>query len=142
MYKSKMCEPRWVGHVVGHLVSKCLSQVQLGVLPSSNLDTCTLKKPLRLAIYPTRAHSSRTMISLWLNVLRIHCEKPPKKQKQKFQLVQGASRTEKGRPRSSDLFLFCFVCFHFQFRSDLLQIMTSFFNFLGPQGQQINAKKV
>ena len=76
-----MCEPRWVGHVVGHLVSKCLSQVQLGVLPSSNLDTCTLKKPLRLAIYLTRAHPSLIVISLWLKVLRIHCKKKKKKSK-------------------------------------------------------------
>ena len=129
-----MCEPRWVGQVVGHLVSKCLSQVRLGVLPSLSPGTYTLKKPHGPAIYTTRAHSSRTVISLWLKVLRIHCEKPPKKKK-KVQLVWGASRTKKGRkPRSSDLFLFCFVCFHFQFRSDLLQIMTSFFNFLGPEG--------
>ena len=85
--KFNLCEPRWVGQVVGHLVSKCLSQVRLGVLPSLSPGIYTLKKPHGPAIYPTRAHSSRTMISLWLKVLRIHCEKPPKKQKQKFQLV-------------------------------------------------------
>ena len=51
--------------MVGHLVSKCLSQVRLGVLSSSSPGIYTLKKPF----VPT----------IWLKVLKIHCEKLKKK---------------------------------------------------------------
>jgi hypothetical protein len=73
--------------VVGLSVSKCLSQAQLGVLPSSSPSTCTLKKLPGPAIYPTRVHSSRTMNSLWLKALRIHCGKPKKLVIDKFSNV-------------------------------------------------------
>ena len=33
------------------------------------------KKPLGLAIYPNRVHSSRIVISFWLKILRIHWRK-------------------------------------------------------------------
>ena len=95
--KFNLCEPRWVRQVVGHLVSKCLSQVRLGVLPSLSPGIYTLKKPHGPAIYPTRAHSSRTMISLWLKDLRIHCEKPPKKQKTKISTCVGSKPNRKGK---------------------------------------------
>ena len=67
-----------------------------------------------------------------------------KKHRNQSQLLRGASRTEKERGSKGsnpsadrhlapDLFLFHSVCFCFQFESNLLQILTSFFNFLGPQ---------
>ena len=67
---------QWVGQVDGHLVSKCLSQVQLSVLSSLSLGTCTLKKLPGPTIYPSRDHLSQTIISFWLKILRIHHEKP------------------------------------------------------------------
>lgn len=67
--------------MVEHLVLKCLSQVRLGVLLNLSLGTCTLKKSSGPAIYPIRAHPSRSVISLWLKALRIHCRKLKKKKK-------------------------------------------------------------
>ena len=113
-----MCEPRWVGQVIGHLVSKCLSQVRLGVLPSLSPGTYTLKKPHGPAIYPTRAHSSRTVISLWLKVLRIHCEKPPKKKK-KFNLCGEQAKPKREENLDPPIFP-CFVSSVFIFNSDLI----------------------
>ena len=68
----------------------------------------------------------------------------------------GARRTKKGRkyedydpsadqhlvPDPLDNFLFRFIYFHFKFKPNFLQILTFFHDFLGPQGEQINSKKI
>ena len=72
------------------------------------------------------------------------------------QFMCGARRTKKGRkyedydpsadrhlvPDPLDNFLFRFIYFHFQFKPNFLQILTFFHDFLGPQGEQINSKKI
>ena len=53
-YKFRIYSIKSMGLVelVGHLVSRCLYRVRLGVLPNSSSTTCTLKKFSKPVIYP------------------------------------------------------------------------------------------
>ena len=72
-------EPKELAELVGHLDSRYLYWVQLGVLPNSSPATCTLKKLSGQQFTPLWIHLLRTMISLWLKALRIHYAKAKQK---------------------------------------------------------------